>query len=173
MPGGRPSTFKPEYVGVAYKLALAGYPDTRIAAHFGLKQTNQSGDPLNRWRRRFPEFDAVMTRGREVARGEVAASLHERAIGYSHQAVKIFPPRKAGDEPVIVPYVEHYPPDTNAAMFILTNREPDLWSNRTEVVHDISDRVADRLEAARLRMLGQLDEPKVIEHNPDEPHLPK
>lgn len=106
----------------------------------------------------------VLTRGREVSRGEVAASLHERAIGYSHEAVKIFPPKRTGDPPVIVPYTERFPPDTSAAMFILTNREPDLWSNRSEVVHDVSDRVADRLEAARLRMIGQLGGGPLLEH---------
>lgn len=167
MPRGRPSTYRPEYAERAHTLALLGYSDRRIAEHCGLNTSDpENDDPFRRWKRRFPEFAWALARGREVARGKVAACLYERAIGYAHEAVKIFPPRKDGAEPVIVPYIERFPPDTNAAMFILTNREPDLWANKSEVVHDISDRVADRLEAARLRMLEQLGTAKVIEHEP-------
>ena len=53
---------------------------------------------------------------------------------------------------------------TAMCIFGLKNADPDEWRDKTVVEHDISDRVADRLEAARLRMLGEL-QPKVIEHD--------
>jgi hypothetical protein len=160
MPGGRPSTYRPEYAEIARKLALLGKSDVQIADILGLK-SDRTDDPFMRWKRRFPEFAEALARGRECSYAEVAASLFERAMGWSHPAVKIFPPRKEGGDPIIVPYIERFPPDTNAAMFILTNREPDLWSNKQTIEHDISSRVADRLEAARLRALQQLVAPTI------------
>ena len=36
------------------------------------------------------------------------------------------------DEPVYAEYIEHYPPDTQAASLWLRNRHPDKWKDRTE-----------------------------------------
>ena len=46
-------------------------------------------------------------------------------------------------------------------MFVLTNREPDLWSNKQTIEHDISDNLAERLESARLRMIERLQTPVI------------
>jgi hypothetical protein len=160
MPGGRPSTYRPEYAEIARKLALLGKSDAQIADILGLK-SDRTDDPFMRWKRRFPEFAEALARGRERSYAEVAATLFERAMGWSQPAVKIFPPRKEGGKPVIVEYIERFPPDTQAAMFILTNREPDLWSNKQTVEHEIGSKLADRLEAARVRALDQLVGPTV------------
>jgi hypothetical protein len=56
----------------------------------------------------------------------------------------------------VVAYTERFPPDVEAAKFILTNREPELWSNKQTVEHNISDKLAERLESARLRMIERL-----------------
>jgi hypothetical protein len=55
---------------------------------------------------------------------------------------------------------------------LLKARRPERFKDRAEVVHDFSDRVADRLEAARLRMLGDLRRPTVavIEHEDNDSH---
>jgi hypothetical protein len=55
---------------------------------------------------------------------------------------------------------------------LLKARRPDRFKDRAEVVHDFSDRVADRLEAARLRMLERLRAPAavVIEHEDENSH---
>ena len=45
-------------------------------------------------------------------------SLYERGVGYSYDAVKIFMPAGA-KKPVIVPYVEHVPPDPTAGNFLV------------------------------------------------------
>jgi hypothetical protein len=61
----------------------------------------------------------------------------------------------------VVPYTERFPPDVEAAKFILTNREPELWSNKQTIEHNVSDKLADRLEAARLRMIERLQAPTI------------
>ena len=155
MPGGRPSTYRREYGEIARKLALLGKSDAQIADILGLK-SDCTDDPFMRWKRRFPEFAEALARGRERSYAEVAATLFERAMGWSQPAVKIFPPRKEGGKPVIIEYIERFPPDTQAAMFVLTNREPDLWSNKQTIEHNVSDKLAERLESARLRMVERL-----------------
>ncbi len=57
-------------------------------------------------------------------------------------ATKIFMPAGA-QEPVYAPYVEHYPPDTNAALGWLSRRQPALWKERQEV--DVTATVAHRI----------------------------
>jgi hypothetical protein len=49
---------------------------------------------------------------------------------------------------------------------LLKAHRPDRFKDRSVVEHDFSDRLADRLEAARLRLLGNLPSPAcvVIEH---------
>ncbi|HEX9571532.1 MAG TPA: hypothetical protein VF969_04685 [Burkholderiales bacterium] len=50
----------------------------------------------------------------------------------------------AGAEaPVCVSYVEHYPPDTKAALAWLSRRQPDKWRERQQV--DVTGTVAHRL----------------------------
>ncbi len=44
---------------------------------------------------------------------------------------------------VRAPYVEHYPPDTNAALAWLSRRQPELWKDRQEV--NVTGTVAHRL----------------------------
>jgi hypothetical protein len=61
----------------------------------------------------------------------VAKRLYNRACGYSHKAVKIFTPAGAS-EPVYAPYIEHYPPDTQAASLWLRNRQKAKWRDRVE-----------------------------------------
>ena len=62
----------------------------------------------------------------DAAFAEVAEKLFRRATGYSHEAVKIVADAKTKEQH-IVPYVEHYPPDTTACIFWLKNRRPEAW----------------------------------------------
>jgi hypothetical protein len=60
--------------------------------------------------------------------------LYERAIGYNYEAVKIFMPANR-EKPVIVPYIEHVPPDVTACIFWLKNRDPQHWRDSQELEH--------------------------------------
>ena len=90
MPRGRPSLYRREFAEQAYKLCLLGATDEEIADFFGVvKQT------VYDWRAAHPEFLDSITRGKIIADANVAERLYQRALGYSHEAVKIFMPAGA------------------------------------------------------------------------------
>ena len=130
-PVGRPTSYKPEYCEQAYKLCLLGADDKRIADFFDIAEST-----LNNWKIEYPEFMESLKNGKEGADAAIAASLYHRAKGYSHPAVKIFNDQGS---PLEVPYTEHYPPDTTAAIFWLKNRQPKQWRDKQEVDHQSSD----------------------------------
>jgi hypothetical protein len=78
------------------------------------------------WQRKHPEFRQALKDGKLFADATVAEGLYKRALGYSHKAVKIVADAKTGTEH-IVPFTEHYPPDTAAAIFWLKNRRRKDW----------------------------------------------
>lgn len=119
MPGGRPSKFKPEYVEQAKKLAALGATDREAAEFFDVNEAT-----VHRWKHEYPEFCEALKVGKETADQRVEQSLYRKAIGYQHDAVKIMTVDGAVAE---VPYVEHYAPDTTAAIFWLKNRNPQKW----------------------------------------------
>jgi hypothetical protein len=127
MPAGRPSTFKPEFAQIAFAMALVGAIDKDMALAFGTTEQN-----INLWKQRYPDFLESLKRGKLEADAKVGQRLYERAIGYSHESVKIFADAKTGAV-VQVPYIEHYPPDTVAAIFWLKNRQPLYWRDKIEI----------------------------------------
>lgn len=126
---GRPSAFKPEYAAQAEKLCKLGATDVELADFFATTITT-----IKNWKSQFPEFLAALKLGKEAADDRVSASLYQRAMGYTHDAVKIFMPAGA-KKPVLVPYREHVPPDTTACIFWLKNRRPEDWRDRTSIEH--------------------------------------
>jgi hypothetical protein len=154
---GRPSSYKPEYVEQAEKLCKLGATDAEIANFFQVEERT-----INRWKRDHPEFCQSLKRGKTLADAKVAERLYRRAVGYSHESVKIF---NNGGEPLVVPYVEHYPPDTAAAIFWLKNRQSAKWRDKHNHEHSglgkgpiqhedgsAQDALIDKLEAMAKRM---------------------
>lgn len=120
---GRPTSFKDEYPEQAYKLCLLGATDAELADFFDVCEAT-----INNWKQQEPEFLESIRRGKKLADANVAEKLYQRALGYSHEAVKIM----QHDGCVISePYTEHYPPDTGAASLWLRNRQPDKWRDKT------------------------------------------
>jgi hypothetical protein len=83
---GRPSSYVARYAEQAYKLCLLGATDKEMADIFGISEST-----LNLWKQVHPEFSESITRGKHDADANVAERLYQRAMGYSHEAVKIFP----------------------------------------------------------------------------------
>jgi hypothetical protein len=117
---GRPSKFKPEFIEQARKLAELGATDREAAEFFDVDERT-----LHRWKHENPAFCQSLKVGKETADARVEQSLYRRALGYSHDAVKIAV--NAQGEVTQVPFTEHYPPDTTAAIFWLKNRKPGEW----------------------------------------------
>lgn len=119
--GGRPSKFKPQFIIEAEKLCCLGATDEDLADFFDVDIRT-----IYRWATQHEEFCHALRAGKEKADDRVERSLYQRAVGYTHDAVKIFMPAGASG-PVYAPYREHVPPDGASAMFWLKNRRKDDW----------------------------------------------
>jgi transposase-like protein len=128
MPAGRPTKYKPEYAEQAYKLCLLGATDIEMADFFEVAEST-----LYLWKKEHPEFSEALKKGKMQADAVIAQKLYHRAKGYEHPEDKIFFDK---GEPIVVPTIKHYPPDTRAAIFWLKNRQPDKWRDKQE--QDIS-----------------------------------
>lgn len=150
MAGGRPTSFKPEYTAQAVKLCALGATDIEMADFFGVDVRT-----FYRWKNERPEFCQALKAGKEAADERVERSLYHRAVGYTHDAVKIFMPAWAR-EPVHAKYREHVPPDTTAMIFWLKNRRPDAWRDKSEQVirHEHVTAMADD-ELERIAAAGR------------------
>jgi hypothetical protein len=139
--------YKESYVSVAFAMALLGATDKDLAQHWKVSQKT-----INAWKRDYPKFMEALTTGKEEADGRVSASLFQRALGYSHRAVKIFMHQGKTLEHE---YIERYPPDTTACIFWLKNRQPKLWRDRVENVISGGDRMDEVLKALKYAEVNQ------------------
>ena len=130
MPGGRPTDYDPMFVEQARKLCELGAKDEEIADFFEVNVRT-----IYRWKNEHPEFCQSLKVGKDIADDLVERSLYQRALGSSHAEDKIF---LHDGEPVIVPTVKHYAPDTTAAIFWLKNRRPERWRDKREI--ELSDK---------------------------------
>lgn len=135
---GRPSKYNPAFVEQARKLAELGATDRDVADFFDVAEFT-----INRWKQAYPDFCASLKVGKEHADNRVEQSLYRRATGYTFDGEKIF---QFQGEIIRTPIVEHVPPDTTAIIFWLKNRRPDLWRDRHNVEHDVTDKLADLIE---------------------------
>lgn len=126
---GRPTVYKPELCEISHRLAADGATDIEIADALKIHVAT-----FYRWRAEHPEFREATALGKEAADDRVEASLYHRAVGYSHDAVKIFMPAGAL-EPVVAKYREHFPPDTAAASLWLRNRRSNKWRDKQDFEH--------------------------------------
>lgn len=122
---GRPSLYRAEYCSVAHDLAESGSTDAEIAQALDVHPVT-----LYRWCAAHPELRKAVRLGKEAADDRVERSLYHRAVGYSHEAVKIMQEKGV---PVLVRYTEHVPPDPGAAFNWLKNRRPNDWRDRKEL----------------------------------------
>lgn len=126
---GRPTDFKPEYIEIAAHLCQKmGATDREIADYLNVAEST-----LYKWKAEIPEFSEALKLNKDVCDGRVEKSLYRRAMGYSHDAVKISV--NANGMETITPFTEHYPPDTTAAIFWLKNRKPKEWRDKTDHEH--------------------------------------
>lgn len=121
-PRGAPSGYNPKlHPLVVQLLAEQGRTDEQIAQAIGIVPST-----LYEWYKKYPELSEAKAQGALKPDDAVEVSLLERALGYSHPEDRIFLPA-GSKEPVIVPTIKHYPPDTTAALRWLFNRRRDRW----------------------------------------------
>ena len=135
---GRPSDYKPEYTEQVYKLCLLGAIDKDLADFFEVEEST-----INNWKHDFPEFLESIKKGKRKADANVAERLYKKAMGYQHKEDKIF---QYEGQPVIVPTMKKYAPDTTAAIFWLKNRQPKAWREKQEIKHSGELEIEVKLE---------------------------
>lgn len=131
---GRKSQYHPSYAKLAFKFALLGAIDADLARCFEVSQQT-----INAWKKAYPAFLESIKKGKAIADAEVASKLYHRATGYDCKATKF-----ATYEGKITDkqdYIEHYPPDTTAAIFWLKNRRKEEWREKTEQEIDLKQPV--------------------------------
>lgn len=124
---GAPTLYKAEYANIAERMCLLGATNKDLAAAFNVRLST-----IDDWAAKHPLFAGALKLGKGQADVRVSRSLYQRAVGYHYDAVKIFLPAGA-KAPVIVPYAEHVPPDTTAAIFWLKNRDPAHWRDAWQI----------------------------------------
>lgn len=145
MERGRPTKYKDVYETQVEKLCKLGATDKEISDFFDINE-----DTLNSWKKKYPAFSDAIKKGKIIADAEVVERLYKRAIGYEHEEDKIF---QYEGEPVIVPTIKRYPPDTTAIMFWLKNRQKDRFREKSEV--DLNKNI-ESLSDEDLIKLGQV-----------------
>lgn len=140
--GGRPAGFEDVMIAQATELVARGFTDAQIADFFEVHPST-----LWRWKQHVPAFGKAFLRGEKEMQAVLEASMLHRATGYSHQAVKIFPPREIVtgtgkkrkvtlSDPIVVKFEEHFPPDKGAAELLLRKLDPGVYNPRMTVVGD-------------------------------------
>lgn len=142
---GRPPKYKPEYASQAQEICERfGATDYDLARIFKVTQRT-----VERWKLKYPEFCRALKIGKDGPDDRVERALFTRAVGYHHDAVKIFMPAGA-KKPVYAKYVEHHPPDVTACAIWLNNRRPDKWRQKPEGnAEEGEERAARVLETIR------------------------
>ena len=135
---GRKSEYRIEYADQALKLCLLGAIDKELAEFFSVSEQT-----LNKWKKDYPEFLESLKKGKSIADANVASRLYNRAIGYDCKATKFA--TSNGKITDSKEFIEHYPPDTTAAIFWLKNRQPEKWRDKKEV--DANVNLGDELES--------------------------
>lgn len=103
---------------------------------------------LDDWRINHADFSGMIELGREDATDRVERSLLERAVGYSHSAEKIVVVDGFIER---VKTTEHYPPEVSAIKYVLGNRRPKEWSEKSTLELTGIEGLVRKLANARKR----------------------
>lgn len=98
------------------------------------------------WIRTKSQFKAAVKQARLQKTLKVSQALYHRAVGYSHPDVHIMANRvkdydeegrliQERTEPLLIPITKHYPPDTTAAIKMLSILKRDVWAEQTQFQH--------------------------------------
>jgi hypothetical protein len=154
--GGKANkTYHTSMLPIVRKMAKAGMTEIEISDSLGIAPKT-----LWEWKAQYSRFSSALDLGKAQSNKRIERALYHRAAGYTHDAVKVFNDK---GEPVIVPYREHVPPDTNAAIFWLKNRKPEAWQDRSVVDGSISLNVGELVAKGRQRVLAARAQAPVID----------
>lgn len=133
------TAFGPKTIRQAYKLALLGFTNGKIA-----KFLEVSENTLWKWRKLSPEFREALEKGRSYADAKVAKAMYRRAVGYKYKDTHI---SVLKDGTVIrTPVVKTMHPDVTAGFKWLEKRQKELWANVSHEAGEGSQKAIDAQE---------------------------
>jgi len=139
---GSLTLYKPDHNRMVFWLALAGLNEYEMASVIGIADVT-----LGVWKRTRPDFMAALNAGRTEAVATSAHSLFRVGNGYERDEVRVIPNRVKEYDPdtgrVVKEYTEvlehkvkkYYPPNVQALLKFLAAKFPEVWGDRSEIVH--------------------------------------
>ena len=123
------------------------------------KNININKNTLLQWKKKFPEINNALKKGKEVVDKQVENALLKRALGYSYNETSVIKKDGKVIEQRIVK--KEVPGDTTAQIFWLKNRKPAEWRDKKDL--DLGGEVKvdnpfKELTTEELRKLAQLDD---------------
>jgi phosphopantetheinyl transferase (holo-ACP synthase) len=122
---GKTAPFKSEYCKLAFNYCSLGANTKQLAGFFGVHEAI-----LKAWEIRYPKLNDAIKRGRIMADANISHSLFRRGIGYTHKETKVV---QHEGKFITIEVDKHHPPDVDACIVWLCNRQPKLWKNVTGV----------------------------------------
>jgi len=131
-PGSKPGKWNKTMAYRAMFLAQIGLTEKEIAVAVDVNIHS-----INYWKRTKPEFLEALQKGKLEYTERVEQALVESAVGYSHPDTHF-----AVVDGVLTqtPIIKHYPPNTTAMMFYLSNRARGRWMDSRKVEGTINHR---------------------------------
>lgn len=103
-----------------------GLTDEQIATNMGIRR-----ETLIAWKKKYPEINNAMKKGKEVVDKQVENALLKRALGYTFNETSIVKKDGKVVEQKIVK--KEVPGDTTAQIFWLKNRKPAEWRDKKDI----------------------------------------
>jgi hypothetical protein len=132
--GGRPTSFRTEFVDQAKQLCQLGATDVEVARFFKVHPST-----VYEWRATIPEFSEALRIGKSLADERMKRSLYQRGIGYDYKSIKT-EERVVGKTLNLVRRItstEHLPGDVGAQKLWLINRCPKEFREKVDVTHEV------------------------------------
>ena len=139
---------------LAEGMARRGMTDEQIAEKLGI-----SVETFYQYVKRYPEFSESLKRGKAPVDVEVENALLKCALGFEYEEVtteftsieksgqrgkkdEAVKSSNAGEVKIVRKTKKFIVPNVTAQIFWLKNRRPDLWKDRTDANHTITDQTA-------------------------------
>lgn len=125
--------------------ARDGLTEEDIAHNMGIKRQT-----LYEWKKKHPDIDDALKRGKAVIDLKVENALLKRALGYQYnEDTYEWVQNMNGESELKITkrVVKEVQPDTGAAIFWLKNRQPDVWRKESEIKDNQTKAQTNKIKA--------------------------